>query len=76
MDIERLADLWFSGMDQSEEDQIGSFYCPYTDGAVCALMVKGWEPQELCRALDCTQLRFFHAGSRRAHAGRPGRRAA
>ncbi|MGQ9455197.1 MAG: hypothetical protein ACUVRS_09790 [Armatimonadota bacterium] len=76
MDVKRLADLWFSGIDQSEEDQIGSFYCPYTDEAVCALMVKGWEVQELCWALDCPQLRFFQKGSQRTRAGRTARKVA
>lgn len=41
------------------EDSTGAFYCPYTNGAECALFSKGWQPQDLCEALECDQLNLF-----------------
>ncbi len=46
-----------------QDDSTGSFYCPYTNGDKCALMTKGWQPQELCKDLECDQLKFV----KRAH---------
>ncbi|MCE5313838.1 MAG: hypothetical protein ABFD49_09055 [Armatimonadota bacterium] len=40
-------------------EESADFYCPYTNGAKCALIVKGWQPQELCESIDCSQLRLF-----------------
>ena len=58
----------FLGDDSSPgEDSLGEFYCPFTDGAECALMTKGWQPQELCEALECDQLKLFQRGVRRRH---------
>lgn len=52
-----------------DDDTTGTFYCPYTNGAECALLVKGWQPQELCVALECEQLKLFrHDGGRRTEA--------
>ena len=48
-----------------EDDPLEAFYCPYTNAAECALMSKGWQPQELCDALDCEQLKFFERRSKR-----------
>ena len=31
-------------------------FCPYTGSEVCALLAKGWQPQELCLALECEQM--------------------
>lgn len=47
----------------SGEDQQDAFYCPYTNTAECALLSKGWQPQELCDALECDQLKL----TRHAH---------
>lgn len=33
-----------------------TFYCPYTNGPECAMVTKGWGPQELCDALQCEKL--------------------
>lgn len=49
--------------DRSNEEDTGTFYCPYTNRAECALIAKGWQPQELCDALECDQLKLF----RRSH---------
>ena len=48
-----------------EDDSLGAFYCPYTNGAECALQSKGWQPQDLCEALECDQLKLFHLSKRR-----------
>jgi len=48
-----------------EDDSLGAFYCPYTNGAECALLSKEWRPQELCEALECDQLKLFHLSRRR-----------
>lgn len=45
------------------------FYCPFTNGAVCPVISKGWQPQELCSVLECEQLQFIQhkpKGSRKA----------
>ena len=42
-----------------DEDKTGEFYCPYTNSAECALVTKGWQPQELCDTLECEQLKLF-----------------
>lgn len=49
----------------ADDDVIGTFYCPYTNGAECALLVKGWQPQELCHTLECDQLKLFQRPRRR-----------
>lgn len=36
-----------------------AFYCPYTNAAQCALVAKGWQPQEICQALECEQMKLF-----------------
>lgn len=46
-------------------DSIGEFYCPYTNASDCALLTKGWQPQELCRDLECDQLRLIEREPRR-----------
>lgn len=60
-----MDDLLGQGLDIHQEDSLNSFYCPYTNCARCALMEKGWQPQELCVALECEQLRYFRRRPRR-----------
>jgi len=48
----------YLGEGSYDEDGVGAFYCPYTNGAECALMTQGWQPQELCHDLECKQLKF------------------
>lgn len=48
-----LDDIDDASLEKSTED---AFYCPYTNTAKCALLVKGWQPQELCLALECEQM--------------------
>lgn len=43
----------------NQEDTVDAFYCPYTNGALCALLTKGWQPQELCIALECEQMKII-----------------
>lgn len=38
------------------EAEARGFYCPYTNSDKCALLTKGWQPQELCLALGCEQM--------------------
>ena len=53
-----MDELWQS--DPSfDEDPTESFYCPYTNRDECALLTKGWQPQELCAALECEQLKYL-----------------
>lgn len=44
---------------ETRDDSAPDLYCPYTNGAVCALLLKGWEPQELCKAMECSQMRVL-----------------
>lgn len=64
-----MASDWFDellgGEPEVEDDPLGAFYCPYTNASECALMTKGWQPQELCDVLDCEQLKLFDRRSRR-----------
>lgn len=39
-----------------DENTAEEIYCPYTNSAKCALLTKGWQPQELCLALECEQM--------------------
>jgi hypothetical protein len=50
---------FFSDDSLLAEEPGDTVYCPYTNSAECALLVKGWQPQELCLSLDCEQLKFF-----------------
>lgn len=50
--------IWDEGAD-STEGYSDNFYCPYTNGAVCPVLTKGWQPQELCNVLECEQLKFI-----------------
>lgn len=59
---------WFdefehTGSGETIED---SFYCPYTNSSECALLKKGLQPQELCLALECEQMKLVqrNRGSR------------
>lgn len=61
---------WFDEFDVTNTDEEGqddSFYCPYTNSAECALLTKGLQPQELCLALECAQMKLVqrNRGSRR-----------
>jgi len=49
----------------SNEDPLGAFYCPYTNTSECALLIKGWQPQELCEALECEQVKLVRQRPRR-----------
>jgi len=51
-----LDDIDDDSLEQSTDDP---FYCPYTNTAKCALLVKGWQPQELCLALECEQMQMI-----------------
>ena len=54
---------WFDSIDDEDvigEQQQDSYYCPYTNAAQCALLTKGWQPQELCLALECDQVKLIH----------------
>jgi len=51
-----------------EDEKLEAFYCPYTNRDQCALITKGWQPQEICRDLDCEQLKWFNRGKRRQDA--------
>lgn len=44
--------------DLLEKNTSDAFYCPYTNSAKCALLAKGWQPQELCQALECEQMQL------------------
>jgi len=46
------------------EEPLDSFYCPYTNAAKCALLTKGWQPQELCLALECDQMKLIRRNKR------------
>ena len=63
-----MASDWFDdllgGEKELSEDPLGAFYCPYTNSSECALMTKGWQPQELCDVLECDQLRYFERRSK------------
>lgn len=41
------------------DDSCGAFYCPYTNGSECALRSNTTQPQDLCEAIECEQLRFY-----------------
>lgn len=49
-----------------DDDASESLYCPYTNTEVCALIRNGWQPQELCEVLECSQLKLFR-GNRYGH---------
>lgn len=57
---------WFDSVDDEDpiDEEEDSFYCPYTNAAQCALLTKGWQPQELCLTLECEQVKLVH-GPRR-----------
>lgn len=58
---------WFDSVDDEDPiEEADSFYCPYTNAAECALLTKGWQPQELCLALECEQVKLVH-GHHRPH---------
>jgi len=59
----RLALEWFDSVDDEEvlDGQMEeAYYCPYTNAAECALLAKGWQPQELCLALECEQMKLIN----------------
>jgi hypothetical protein len=62
-----MDELWEDNFELAE-DPLGSFYCPYTNASVCALLAKGWQPQELCHDLACDQLKLFEHKARRRKA--------
>lgn len=56
-----LALEWFDSVDDEDPiDEEDTFYCPYTNAARCALLTKGWQPQELCLTLECEQVKLVH----------------
>lgn len=38
-------------------------HCPLTNGDKCAVLANGWQPQELCHALKCEQLKLIDPDS-------------
>lgn len=65
MSSDWLDDLLGEDTDTYGEDPLGAFYCPYTNADRCALIEKGWQPQELCAALECAQLKYFQRRPRK-----------
>ncbi len=63
MSMDWLDDI--GGSSIYDEDPLGGFYCPYTNTSECALLTKGWQPQELCETLECDQLKLFHRKPRK-----------
>ncbi len=53
-----MSSSWFDDLGDHlpEENTEQEFYCPYTNSGKCALLTKGWQPQELCLALECEQM--------------------
>lgn len=61
---------WFDNFDDNgmfDDEPTDAFYCPYTNAAECALVTKGLQPQELCQALECAQMKLVqrNPGARR-----------
>lgn len=56
-----MGSSWFDEIDDDDAMMDGApeFYCPYTNAARCALLIKGWQPQELCLALECEQVKLL-----------------
>ena len=52
-----MDELW-AGDDHLDDEGNDDFYCPYTSGTECPIIAKGWQPQELCDALKCNQLKL------------------
>ncbi|MCL5103738.1 MAG: hypothetical protein M1133_06445 [Armatimonadetes bacterium] len=54
---------WLNGLTNNDlgygEESDDSLYCPYTNGSDCALFTRGLQPQELCEALECAQMKLF-----------------
>lgn len=65
MSPEWLDDIVGQDFNMYQDDPFNSFYCPYTNCDRCALIEKGWQPQELCAALECEQLKYFQRRPRR-----------
>jgi hypothetical protein len=40
------------------DEEMESFYCPYTNSSKCAVLENGWQVQELCEALECEQMKY------------------
>ena len=62
-EVRQLALEWFDSIDDEDvrdQESEDSFYCPYTNAAQCALLTKGWQPQELCLAIECDQVKLVH----------------
>ena len=55
----------FLGEDAIEPEETEDFYCPYTNSSECALITKGWQPQELCYDINCDQLKYVAHNERR-----------
>lgn len=56
MSFNWLDDISGGSIDETASEE---FYCPYTNSAKCALLTKGWQPQELCLALECEQMQML-----------------
>lgn len=50
---------------QFGDEEMETFYCPYTNGSRCAVIERGWQVQELCVALECDQLKFVQQNKKR-----------
>lgn len=61
---------WFDSIDDTDDAlngyQTDSFYCPYSNTSQCTLVTKGLQPQELCLALDCEQVKLVQRNPRSA----------
>ena len=53
-----LDELWADD-GRLDEEGADDFYCPYTNGTECPIISKGWQPQELCDAIECDQLKLI-----------------
>lgn len=49
------------------DDNCADFYCPYTNGAECALNTSKPKPRELCEAIECGQLKYYTKRHRQQH---------
>ena len=59
-----LDELWADD-DRIDEEGTDDFYCPYTNGAECPIISKGWQPQEICSVIECDQLKLVQGKIKR-----------
>ena len=65
----RMTENWLDGLPADGflfgDEELDSFYCPYTNGSKCAVAENGWQVQELCEALECDQIKFVQQRKKR-----------